>query len=172
VKGLGKVERNRRLEEWKKLYNESSYAGQYEELDHSGNPEEYYHEDEEEDFIGFRKRFYAFVFDGLLLSILFLEIPNFYLLFMLVSLYYAVMTASPLKGTVGKLAIGAVVVDSKGEQLSFMRALLRFYAYFVSCAICMLGFILILFDVQKKSLHDFMCHTCVVNKRIIDSRLK
>ncbi|WP_186577081.1 RDD family protein [Aquibacillus kalidii] len=164
------MEKSKRLIEWQKLYNEVRYSNRNDSQHSDLTPLKHQSEqNEEETFIGFQKRLFAFCIDSLILSILVLEIANFYLLFLLISLYYAGMTASPLRGTLGKMSIGAVVVDGDGNQITFIRSLLRFYAYFISSALCFLGYVMIFFDFQHKSLHDFLCKTYVVNRDVIDS---
>ncbi|MCT2536996.1 RDD family protein [Aquibacillus koreensis] len=171
------MENNERLKDWLKQYNEHRYNGEK----HSETEEDEKNlsphitnsdQAEQEPFIGFQKRMYAFFIDCLVLSIVVLEVSNLYLLFLIVSLYYSILPATPWKGTIGKLAIGATIVDKNGDRITFIRSMLRFYGYFFSGALCMLGFILIGLDVYKRSLHDFACGTFVVQKQEVDKRTK
>jgi uncharacterized RDD family membrane protein YckC len=67
--------------------------------------------------------------------------------------------------TPGKRAYDIKVVDAKtGEQISFLRALLRFFSFLVSATV-LLGVLLPFFRKDRKSLHDLMASTLVVKEK-------
>jgi len=79
-------------------------------------------------------------------------------------LYYAIMESK--KGaTLGKMALGIVVTDMKGNQISFGRASGRYFAKLVSNLTLGVGFIIAGFTQQKQALHDILAGCLVVNKR-------
>jgi uncharacterized RDD family membrane protein YckC len=79
--------------------------------------------------------------------------------------YYAGMESSVKQGTLGKMAMGIVVTDMKGERITFMRATGRYFAKIVSTMILLIGFLMIAFTKRKQGLHDIMAQTLVVNKK-------
>lgn len=79
-------------------------------------------------------------------------------------LYYAILESSTVRATVGKMALGIVVTDLYGEQLSFGRATGRHFAKIISSIILMIGFIMAGFTQRKQALHDIIAGTLVVNK--------
>ncbi|WP_138419526.1 RDD family protein [Aquibacillus sediminis] len=165
---------NERLAKWLKRYQDYRYQGTEDTTDHGCNQtkeaKEYIHtyqpkQTEEQFFVGFQQRFYAFVIDTLALSICLFEIGSLPVLLFIYSLYYSVLTASPLKGTLGKVAIGAVVVDQHGEQVTFIKAVIRFYLSIVSILLLGVGNLMVIFHFENRALHDLCCHTYVINKQ-------
>ncbi|MBI4299334.1 MAG: RDD family protein [Chloroflexi bacterium] len=67
--------------------------------------------------------------------------------------------------TVGKAILGLKVTRGDGSRLSFQRSFARCWAYLVSTIPLGLGFISIALSSQKRSWHDFICDTRVVNLR-------
>ena len=80
-------------------------------------------------------------------------------------LYYAFMESSSCQGTLGKMAIGAKVVDSQGNRITFGRATGRFLAKGLSALILNFGFFMIGWDDLKQGLHDKIAGTYVVKNR-------
>lgn len=64
--------------------------------------------------------------------------------------------------TPGKKACGIRVIRPDGAQISFARALGRFFADMLSGLILYVGFIMAGFDNEKRALHDRICDTRVV----------
>jgi uncharacterized RDD family membrane protein YckC len=87
-------------------------------------------------------------------------------------LYYAIMESSKCKATVGKLALGIVVVDEHNRKLSFGRASARYWSKLISAIILMIGFIMTAFTAKKQALHDLIAHTYVVDKRALNQILR
>nr|WP_233901761.1 MULTISPECIES: RDD family protein [Paenibacillus] len=87
-------------------------------------------------------------------------------------LYYALMESSKCKATVGKLALGIVVVDEFNHKLSFGRASARYWSKLISVIILFIGFIMAAFTARKQALHDLIARTYVVDKRELDYILR
>ncbi len=79
-------------------------------------------------------------------------------------LYRAIMESSSLQATLGKLAIGAKVVDASGNRISFGRATARHFGKIISALIFFIGFMMVGWDERKQGLHDKMAGTFVVHK--------
>lgn len=79
-------------------------------------------------------------------------------------LYCAILEAGPWQGTVGKKVLGLIVVDDRGNPISFGRATGRYFGKIVSALILMIGFFMAGFTVRKQALHDIMAGTLVVKR--------
>jgi uncharacterized RDD family membrane protein YckC len=64
--------------------------------------------------------------------------------------------------TVGKMAVHLKVVSRDGGRVSMGRSALRLVGYFASTAPLMLGLVMALFDRQRRTLHDHLAGTVVV----------
>ena len=78
--------------------------------------------------------------------------------------YFAGMESSPIKATLGKLAVGIYVVDYSRQRLGFGRATGRHFGKILSGAIFWIGYMMAGFTNQKQALHDMMAETLVVIK--------
>ncbi|AET62196.1 transmembrane rdd family protein [Paenibacillus terrae HPL-003] len=87
-------------------------------------------------------------------------------------LYSAIMESSKCRATVGKLALGIVVVDEHNRKLSFGRASARYWSKLISSIILMIGFIMTAFTAKKQALHDLIARTYVVDKRELNHILR
>ncbi|MFK4303475.1 MULTISPECIES: RDD family protein [unclassified Paenibacillus] len=87
-------------------------------------------------------------------------------------LYHAIMESSKCKASVGKLALGIVVVDEFNQRLSFGRASARHWSKFISAIILCIGFIMTAFTARKQALHDLIARTYVVDKRELNHILR
>lgn len=120
----------------------------------------------------------------------------------LIQLAYSVFFLGRFGATLGMMACGIRVVRPNGDRISYLRAIGRFFANFLSVfsgmivgaiigaligagiasaagerlaiVICMvffmmlgafLGYLVIVFDKEKRAFHDFLCDTRVVYKR-------
>lgn len=79
-------------------------------------------------------------------------------------LYYAEMESSASKATVGKMALGIVVVDDSGRRLSFNKATGRFFGKFISVLTLNAGFVMAALTPNKQALHDMISSTYVIEK--------
>ena len=78
--------------------------------------------------------------------------------------YFAIFESSPRQATIGKQLVGIKVVNSKGQDLRLMNALLRAGVKFFISGIFFIGYILAFFNDKKQTLHDKWADTYVVNK--------
>lgn len=78
---------------------------------------------------------------------------------------YEVIWVARYGGTPGKLACRLRVVTADGEQLTYLKSLLRALAKYISLLPCGIGLILVAFDAQKRALHDIMCNTRVIGAK-------
>ncbi|HWN96812.1 MAG TPA: RDD family protein [Methylomirabilota bacterium] len=83
--------------------------------------------------------------------------------FVLAVLYTWLFTAR-YSATPGKMLVRVKVVRADGTRLSYGLALGRALGEIVSSIPCMLGFLFVAFDREKRALHDFMCDTRVIYK--------
>ncbi|MBU6289829.1 MAG: RDD family protein [Chloroflexi bacterium] len=85
-------------------------------------------------------------------------------------LYYSLLECGPWQATIGKKLLGVIVVDEKGEQISFARATGRYLGKVISGVILGIGFIMAGFTARKQALHDSMAGTLVIKKSSPSSR--
>ncbi|MBI4809901.1 MAG: RDD family protein, partial [Ignavibacteriales bacterium] len=79
-------------------------------------------------------------------------------------LYFALMES--MKGaTLGKMALGIIVTDMKGNRISFGRATGRYYGKIISSLTLSIGYIMAGFTQQKQALHDIIAGCLVINKQ-------
>jgi len=136
-------------------------------------------------YAGFWKRFLSYTIDGLIISIVpFLgyillilkKDTDFFLLLIIVLrsslfllvigywLYFTLMESSTKQATLGKMQMGIIVTDLKGNRISFGRANGRFFAAILSrCILCM-GYMMAGFTPKKQALHDMIAGTLVITK--------
>lgn len=76
--------------------------------------------------------------------------------------YFAGLESSNWQATVGKKAMGLIVVDTAGNRISLPRAIGRFFAKILSGAILLIGYIMVGFTEKKQGLHDMLASTLVV----------
>jgi uncharacterized RDD family membrane protein YckC len=78
--------------------------------------------------------------------------------------YYGILESSPLRGTLGKAAIGLYVADTYGDPIPFWRAVLRNAMKGFSTLILFAGWALAAFTPRKQALHDLLAGTLVLRK--------
>jgi uncharacterized RDD family membrane protein YckC len=76
--------------------------------------------------------------------------------------YFALMESSPLRATVGKLAIGIWVGDVQSDPISFTRASFRYWFKSLSAWSLALGYLIAAFTPRKQALHDLLAGTLVL----------
>jgi uncharacterized RDD family membrane protein YckC len=77
---------------------------------------------------------------------------------------YTVFFIGRYRATPGKMACGLVVVTADNGNVSYTRALGRHFSELLSSLILCIGYLMIAFDDQKRSLHDRICDTRVVRR--------
>ncbi len=120
-------------------------------------------------YAGFWERFGAAFLDGLILAIpgyalqyLFGEVQGFLFAIVIDWLYYAVQESGPAQATLGKKALGLQVTAVDGNRVSFGQATGRFFGRYVSAILLLIGYLMMLWDDRKQTLHDKMAGTLVV----------
>lgn len=68
-------------------------------------------------------------------------------------------------GTPGHLAVGTRIVTADGRPLSTGRAVGRVFAGFLSSLILGIGYLIAFFDDEKRTLHDRICNTRVIDAK-------
>ncbi len=80
--------------------------------------------------------------------------------------YFSFMESSKRKGTIGKRMQEIVVVDRRGNKITFARAFARNFCRIFS-ALSIVGYLLPLFLRKKQALHDLICGTLVLNADVL-----
>jgi uncharacterized RDD family membrane protein YckC len=80
------------------------------------------------------------------------------------SIGYVTYFLGAYSATPGKMACGLRVVRPDGEKISYARACGRGFAELVSSIILGIGYLMVVFDEEKRALHDRICDTRVVRK--------
>jgi uncharacterized RDD family membrane protein YckC len=75
--------------------------------------------------------------------------------------YFCGFESSSKQATPGKMAVGIKVGNYNGEQISFMNALGRYLAKFISGIILLIGYMMAGWDEKKQALHDKLASTYV-----------
>ncbi len=79
-------------------------------------------------------------------------------------LYHALLESGERRATLGKRAMGIVVTDANGNRISFGRATARHFSKIISAIILFIGYLIMLWDDRKQTLHDKIADTLVVNE--------
>ncbi|KAA5533391.1 RDD family protein [Taibaiella lutea] len=80
-------------------------------------------------------------------------------------LYFAIQESSVHQGTIGKRIFKIQVVDTDGKRISFLKASGRYFAKYISYALLLLGFFMMLWDKYSRTLHDRICNTFVLKSK-------
>jgi len=83
---------------------------------------------------------------------------------MLIIIGYNVLMNGQFGATLGKLAIGARIVNVDGSAIGFGKALLRWLAMIATNITLGIGFLIVAFRSDKRALHDFIAQTKVVSR--------
>lgn len=118
----------------------------------------------------FWERFVAAFIDGLILAIPYYVLPfvlgplGAVLSFLLPWLYSAFMESGSNQATFGKKAMGLKVTTTNGDPISFGQATGRYFGKIVSSIILCIGYLMMLWDDNKQTLHDKMAGALVVKR--------
>lgn len=77
---------------------------------------------------------------------------------------YTTFFIGKFRATPGKIACRLQVVMPDGGHVSYVRALGRNFAEYISALILLIGYIMAGFDSEKRALHDRICSTRVVKR--------
>ncbi len=119
-------------------------------------------------YAGFWKRTFALLLDAVILVVIKVGFvltgaTSESLTIVLFMLYFVLFESSEKQATPGKMALGIKVVGQNGLRISFLRALGRYAAKFLSFITLCIGYIMVAFTAQKQGLHDKIATTFVVN---------
>lgn len=120
-------------------------------------------------YAGFWERFGAALLDALILVLpqvliaytLPFGVSNLVIL-ILGWLYFALMESGEGQATIGKKALGLKVTSANGERLSFGQATGRHFGKILSSIILFIGYLMMIWDDKKQTLHDKLASTLVV----------
>lgn len=79
-------------------------------------------------------------------------------------LYFALMESSDRQATPGKMIVGVIVCNDQLGKISFQQATIRHFSKYLSVIIFFVGFLMILGDVRRQSLHDRIARTFILKK--------
>jgi len=79
-------------------------------------------------------------------------------------LYFSLLESSKWQATLGKRAMGIMVVDYGYNRISFGKATGRYWGKVVSTLICYIGFFMAGWTERKQALHDIMASTLVIRR--------
>jgi uncharacterized RDD family membrane protein YckC len=163
---------NPRLEKWLNQAKQAKYKS-----DGSKNSHHFrvIHNESVLSYVGFWRRLFAKIIDWIFMSVFVFLVTHFFLinvnsggasivLILIWFFYYTICPSTHLKGTIGKLAVGAVIVDKNGKRLSYLHSIGRFFASLLSGGILFIGYIMVASNPKKRGLHDMMADTYVVDK--------
>ena len=119
-------------------------------------------------YAGFWERFGAAFIDGLVLVI-----PNYFLIYTLgpvgnlltlvtAWLYFAIQESGSGQATLGKKAMGMKVATLDAERISFGQATGRHFGKYISGLILLIGYLMMVWDENKQTLHDKMAGTIII----------
>ena len=77
-------------------------------------------------------------------------------------LYYTIFESSNWQGTLGKRVLGLKVTDLEGKRISFLRAIGRHFAQYLSAITLAIGYMMAGWTEKKQALHDMIASTLVV----------
>lgn len=77
-------------------------------------------------------------------------------------LYEALLMSSQWQATLGKRALGIIVIDENGGRISFARATGRHFATWISGLLLFIGYLMQPFTPKKQALHDMIAGTLAV----------
>jgi uncharacterized RDD family membrane protein YckC len=125
-------------------------------------------------YAGFWLRLIAALIDGLILLIPFafcIAIAGtnnvwlgYFLIWIIGFAYFAYLESSVRRATYGKQAMGLMVINMDGTQLTLEQASVRYIAKLISALTLYIGFIMIGFTEKKQGLHDMIAKTLVIKK--------
>jgi len=77
------------------------------------------------------------------------------------AIYEAVLDSSASQATLGKRIFDLKVTNLDGNRISFVRALGRHFAKYISSVTLLIGYIIAGFSARKQALHDMIAGTVV-----------
>ena len=87
-----------------------------------------------------------------------------YLVQLVFDAFYRTFFVGKFGATPGKMACGLKIVTAEDRPLTYAHALARYFSTWISSLTFGIGFLMVAFDDQKRSLHDRICDTRVVKR--------
>jgi len=135
-------------------------------------------------YAGFGIRFAAKFLDGIIVCVVFYSIifsirvfhpsvkPNVSVMVInqivaiFLGLAYYTFFVGKFGATPGKMAAKLLIVNADGSKVSYAKAVGRFFAaeYVSGCFTICIGYLMVLWDDERRALHDRMCSTRVIRK--------
>lgn len=84
---------------------------------------------------------------------------------LLVGVGYSTFFVGRFAATPGKMALGLKIITPTGGKITYQRAFARYWGEMVSALILGVGYLLVIWDEEKRALHDRICGTRVVKER-------
>jgi uncharacterized RDD family membrane protein YckC len=81
-----------------------------------------------------------------------------------IGMTYEAILIGKYGATLGKMACKIKVVTADGGRVGYGRAFGRYFAKMLSGCTLMIGYIIAIFDSEKRALHDHICNTRVIYK--------
>jgi len=78
---------------------------------------------------------------------------------------YTTFFVGKFGATPGKMALNLQIVTSDGGEVSYARALGRYFAEWLSGITLTIGYLMSIWDDEKRTLHDRICDTRVIKKK-------
>ena len=75
---------------------------------------------------------------------------------------YEVYFLGKYGATPGKMSLKLKVIVADGRNISYLRAFSRFLAGILSTLLMFIGYLIVVFDFEKRALHDRICNTRVI----------
>lgn len=93
-----------------------------------------------------------------------LIILTFLLSLSFLSLYFLIMWVCAGGQTLGKKIVGIKIISTSKKDISYLKAIIRFFLSILSLSLFGLGFIQAIFDKKKQAWHDKLSETIVVKE--------
>ncbi len=78
---------------------------------------------------------------------------------------YAVIMLGTWQATLGMMVMKIRIITIEGGDISYLRAIGRYFAAFISALILGIGYLMVLWDKRRQTLHDKICNTYVIKKQ-------
>lgn len=120
-------------------------------------------------YASFGKRFFALIIDSIIMSI----IGSIFIFtwgylgylggsWLIGAAYFILLEGGSWHATLGKRAMGIIVVDASGQGISYGTAALRYIGKIISSAIIGIGYLMAAFSDTCQALHDKIANTYVI----------
>ncbi len=119
------------------------------------------------EYASFWRRFWAILVDGLIMSpvsygLLFINPDAWVWVMGILEPVYHIAFWTWRGQTPGKMLLGIRIVRVDGKRIGLGRAIIRYIVYPLSAILLLIGYLMIIWDSKKQSLHDKAAGTCVV----------